>query len=58
MGLKDDDLFKYVESGDSFELVMAAKCSFVSTLQHQLYGQSNVHYLSQLVHEDLIIDLP
>lgn len=57
VGREDYGLFKLVDSGDSRELAMAAKCSSVSTLWHQRYGHLNVHCLSQLVREDLVIGL-
>lgn len=37
---------------------MAARSTSISTLWHQRYGHLNVHYLSQLVREDLVVGLP
>ena len=37
---------------------MAARQSFVSTLWHQRYGHLNVHYLSQLARDELVLGLP
>lgn len=58
VGLEDHGLFRLVDFSDSQELAMAAKHSFVSTLWYQRYGHLIVHYLSQLVREDLAIGLP
>lgn len=55
MGFENHGLFRLVDFGDSKGLAMAVKLSSFSTLWHQWYGHLNVHYLSQLVQEDLVI---
>lgn len=37
---------------------MAAKSTSINNLWHQRYGHVNVHYLSQLVWEGLVVGLP
>lgn len=58
MGLEDHGLFRLTDSGDSQDLAMAARRSSVSTLWHQQYGHLNVHYLSQLARDELVLGLP
>ena len=58
MDLEDRGLFQLTNSSDSRDLAMAARRSSVSTLWHQRYGHLNVHYLSQLAREELVLGFP
>ena len=58
MGLEDHGLFRLTDSGDSQDLAMVVWQSSVSTLWHQRYGHLNVHYLSQLSWDYLVLGLP
>ena len=58
VGLEGHDLFRLTDSGDSRDLAMTAWWSSISTLWHQRYRHSNVHYLSQLARDELVLRLP
>ena len=55
VGLEDHGLFRLTDSNDSQDLAMAARRSSISTLWHQRYGHLNVHYLSQLARDELVL---
>lgn len=58
MGLEDHGLYRLVDTSDSQEHPMAAKSTSINNFWHQRYGYLNVHYLSQLVREGLVVGLP
>ena len=58
MGLEDHGLFQLTDFGDSQDLAMAPWRSSLSTLWHQRYGHLNVHYLSRLARDELVLGLP
>jgi len=57
VGLEDHGFFRLTDSGASQDLAMTARRSFVSTLLHQRYGHLNMHYLSQLPRDELVLGL-
>ena len=58
VSLEDHGLFRLIDFGDSRDLAMVAWQSSISTLWHQRYGHLNVHYLSQLSWDELVLGLP
>eukprot|EP00253_Pinus_taeda_P009126 PITA_09126 len=58
VGLEDYGLYRFLDTGDSPEVALAARVSPISTLWHQRYGHLNMQYLSQLSWEGLVSGLP
>ena len=58
VGLEDHGLYKFLDTGDSPEVDLAAHVSPISTLWHQRYGHLNIQCLSQLSQEGLVSGFP